>query len=137
MFFLALPFSTLNTHDQTVEVSIAPPTQPTCSHSDSYEEDSDMIVLSEPGDPDSDEDITVVSVRPAPGPSGSAMAIPHASDESDEDITTVSVRLAPGPSGSAMAIPHAGDDIDISESEPESEADLEDISVSWFDLSLD
>jgi hypothetical protein len=65
------------------------------------------------------------------------MAIPHASDESDEDITTVSVRLAPGPSGSAMAIPHAGDDIDVSESEPESEADSEDISVSWFDLSLD
>jgi len=96
-----------------------------------------MIVLSEPGDPDSDEDITVVSIRPVPGPSGSAMAIPHASDESDEDITTVSVRLAPGPSGSAMAIPHAGDDIDVSESEPESEADSEDISVSWFDLSLD
>ena len=96
-----------------------------------------MIVLSEPGDSDSNEDITVVSVRPAPGLSGSVMAIPHASDKSDEDIMIVSVWLAPGPSGSAMAIPHAGDDIDISESELESEADSEDISVSWFNLSLD
>jgi len=73
---------------------------------DPYEEDLD-IVLSDTSNPESDEDITIVSIWPAPGPSGLAMAIPHASDKSNKDITIVSVRLAPGPSSSAIAIPHA------------------------------
>jgi len=107
-FFLVLSFLMLNTHDQTIKVSIAPPAHPTCRHSHPSEDLAD-IVLSD-ANPESDEDITIISFRLAPGPSGSAMAIPLCDASEDSDI------------------------IEISESKPESDADSEDVAVSLFPL---
>ncbi len=99
----------LNTHDQTVEVSIAPPAHPTCRHSHPSEDLVD-IVLSD-ANLESDEDIIIISFWPASGPSsGSAMAIPLCDASEDSDI------------------------IKISESKPESDADSEDVAVSLFPL---
>ena len=99
----------LNTHDQTIEVSIAPPAHPTCRHSHPSEDSAD-IVLSD-ANLESNEDITIISFRPASGLSGSsAMAIPLCDASEDSDI------------------------IEISESKPESDADSEDVTVSLFPL---
>ena len=60
--------------------------------------------------------------------------------ESEEDITIVSYGLAPGPSRSERAIPQhdcsSSDVIVISDGESESDADSEDIIVSLILLSL-
>jgi hypothetical protein len=78
VFFLTLPFSTLNTHDQTIEITISCPAPPANDLHDLYpsdlEDDSD-IVISEP-DLERDEDITIVSYGPAPGLPGSTVAFP-------------------------------------------------------------
>ena len=69
------------------------------------------------------------------------VAFPQASDdsdmESDEDISFVGFGLEPGLSRSTMAMPQANDDNVLSESEPEIDADSEDIvvTVSLFHLS--
>ena len=108
MFFLGSIFLDADTHDQTVIVSIAPPAHPTCQcrHPHPSEDDLADIILTD-ANPDSDEDITIVSYRPAPGPSGSAIATPLHDASEDSDI-------------------------DISKSEVESEADLKDVTVSLF-----
>jgi hypothetical protein len=144
VFFLTLPFSTLNTHDQTIEITISRPDPPAndlpdLQYPSDLEEDSD-IVISEP-DLEHDEDVTIVSYGPAPGLPGSTVAFPQASDdsdmESDEDISFVGFGPEPGPSRSMMAMPQANDDNVLSESEPEIDADSEDIvvTVSLFHLS--
>ncbi len=109
-FFFTLPFSALNTLDQTVEISISPPAHgPSPLPRLCCEEDLDIVLSDTNPDSESNEEITIVSFEPAPGPSGSTtwMAI----------------------------IPY--DAIVISKSEPESDVELEDmIVVSLFHPSL-
>ena len=97
-------------HDQTIEISIAPPVHATGSRPLlPFQEDLD-IVLSDTN-LESDEKVTIVSFVPAPGPSGPMKAI----------------------------IPHDSDDIDVSDSELESDSEdvmvslfsLLHFSLSW------
>ncbi len=94
-------------HDQTIEISIAPPAHATGSRPLlPFQEDPD-IILSDT-DPESNEEVTIMSFGPVPGPSGPTKAI----------------------------IPHDSDDINVSDSELESDSDvdLEDVVVSLFSL---
>ena len=139
---MTLPFSTLNTHVQTIEITISRPAPPANDLHDLYpsdlKEDSD-IVISEP-DLKHDEDVTIVSYGLALGLPGLTVAFPQASDdsdmESDEDISFVGFGLELGLSRLTMAMPQANDDNILSESEPEIDTDSENIvvMVSLFHL---
>ena len=99
IFGSIVPFSTLNTLDQTIEVVFPPPVH--------FHDDLLDIDLSDTNS-ESEEDITIVSYGPATGPSRSARAIPQhgcsSSDaivisdgesESDADSEDIVVRLIP------------------------------------------
>jgi len=73
-FFLTLPFSALNTFNQTIEISISPPPpEPSPPLLLPFKEDLDIVFSDTNIDPESDEKITIVSFGPAHGlgPSGS------------------------------------------------------------------
>ena len=132
----------LNTHDQTIVITIShapPPANNIHLYPWNLEEDSN-IIISKPN-LESDKDVAIVSYQPAPGLPSLMMAFPQASDESnmesDEDIIFVGSQLGPGPSCSMMAIAQASGNNVLSESKLEIDADLENIvvTVSLFHLS--